>query len=329
MTKLTLVTLFMTLLAGNTILRAQNSEAIGEEWYLETEDKKANLYVREVGKGVPVVVLHGGWGSEHSYLLNAVKGLEKHFRFVFYDQRGSLRSPCKLEFISLEKHVQDLERLRKELKIEKMTIFAHSMGTRLALFYLQRYPQRVKTMALAGALPAQSGSLLPANLQAAEKEANVAFGNFFDRKEVLAAFKVAGYDKANKSPKQMENKSARQMMELWRVSYAAGNLFDLKHTKKLTANFRFYNEEVGIATLRSVPEDFDFTPLLAKHPFPITVINGDHDLAEFGNWFYTSQEFRKAVPNVKVVILKNTGHIEWMDDPVGFTDALMTGLKSE
>src|SRR5712692_8127877 len=117
-----------------------------EEWYLRTEDKAAELYVREVGQGDPVIVLHGGWGSEHSYLLNAIKGLETQFRFIFYDQRGSLRSPCKLEFISQEKHVQDLETLRKELKLEKVTIVAHSMGTRLAMFYLQKYPDRVKTL---------------------------------------------------------------------------------------------------------------------------------------------------------------------------------------
>src|SRR6266571_3507998 len=90
-----------------------------EEWYLRTEDKAAELYVREVGQGEPVIVLHGGWGAEHSYLLNSIKGLETQFRFIFYDQRGSLRSRCKLEFISLEKHVQDLESLKEGAKARK------------------------------------------------------------------------------------------------------------------------------------------------------------------------------------------------------------------
>ena len=112
--------------------------------------------------------------------------------------------------------------------------------------------------------PAQSGSLLPTSLQAAETEANAAFRRFVERPEVLNAFKNAGYDKENKSAKQMENKSAKQMMELWRVSYAAGNLYDLKNTKDLTANFRFYNEEAGMAALRTVPKDNDFTQLLAR-----------------------------------------------------------------
>jgi len=291
------------------------------EWYLRTEDKAAELYVREVGQGDPVIVLHGGWGAEHSYLLNAIKGLETQFRFIFYDQRGSLRSPCKLEFISQEKHVQDLETLRKELKLEKLTIVAHSMGTRLAMFYLQKYPDRVKTLVLVGALPAQSGSSLPASLQSAQKEANEAFRRFVERPEVKAAYKKAGYDE--------ENKSAKVMMELWRISFSAGNLYDLKRSKEVTANHRFWNEEAANATVKTVPRDNDFVSLLARHPYPVTVINGDHDLAEFGNWYYSSKEFRDAAPNVEVVVLRNAGHIMWIDDPIGFRKALKKGLSKQ
>ena len=306
-------------------------DVASEEWYLPTEDKAAQLYVREIGQGEPVVVLHGGWGAEHSYLLNAVDGLETQFRFIFYDQRGSLRSPCKLEFISQEKHVQDLETLRKELKLEKLTIFAHSMGTRLALLYLQKYPERVKTLVLTGALPAQSGSYLPASLQPTKQEANAAFGRFVERPEAHAAYLKEGVDieKVRRSGKPLENKSAKQMMDLWRISYFAANFYDLKHWKELTANYRFWNEEVANATLKTVPKDLDFVSLLARHPYPITVINGDHDLAEFGNWYYSSKEFREAAPNVEVVILKNAGHVMWIDDPNEFRQALNKGLSKQ
>ena len=304
-------------------------DVASEEWYLQTEDKAAQLYVREVGQGDPVVVLHGGWAAEHSYLLTAVNGLETQFRFIFYDQRGSLRSPCKLESISQEKHVQDLETLRKELKLEKLTIFAHSNGTRLALLYLQKYPERVKTLVLAGALPAQSGSLLPASLQLARKDAHEAFNRFVDRAEVRAAYKTVGYEEETRSASDTENRSAKQMMELWRISYAAGKLYDLQHLKEVTANHRFWNEEVANATLKTSTKDNDFVSLMARHPYPITVINGDHDLAEFGNWYYTSKEFREAAPNVAVIILKNAGHILWIDDPSEFRKALKRGLSKQ
>lgn len=114
------------------------------EWYLSCDG--CRLFVQEYGKGTETVVaLHGGWGAEHSYLLDAFQGVEEAYRLVFYDQRGSLRSPCPPEKISVEKHVEDLDRLRAELGLERITLVGHSMGTTLATMYLDRHPDRVST----------------------------------------------------------------------------------------------------------------------------------------------------------------------------------------
>lgn len=59
-----------------------------EDWYLETSDG-TDLYVVEFGAaaapGDTVVVLHGGWGAEHSYLRSAVEPLANQYHFVLYD----------------------------------------------------------------------------------------------------------------------------------------------------------------------------------------------------------------------------------------------------
>ena len=72
---------------------------------------------------------------------------------MFYDQRGSLRSPCADSAISVSAHLEDLERLRAELRLERMKLAAHSMGTFLAMSYLQQHADRVANLALLGALP--------------------------------------------------------------------------------------------------------------------------------------------------------------------------------
>ena len=110
-------------------LAPADSPSVEDEWYLPSADGEARLYVWEVGRGDPVIVLHGGFGAEHSYLYDAVRGLSDRHRFVFYDQRGSLRSPCALEAVRFEAHVADLETLRAELGLERVSLFAHSMGT--------------------------------------------------------------------------------------------------------------------------------------------------------------------------------------------------------
>src|SRR5713226_7266254 len=45
----------------------------------------AELYVREIGKGTSVIVLHGGPDFDHSYLLPE---LSDAFHLIDYDQRG-------------------------------------------------------------------------------------------------------------------------------------------------------------------------------------------------------------------------------------------------
>ncbi len=129
--RLLLVCLLILLVVG--ALMAQTDIAVKDDWYFRSDDKKARIYVYEIGDGEPFVVLHGGFGAEHSYLLDAVKGLESKFHFVFYDQRGSLRSPTNAKNISIHKHIDDLETLRKALGLEKLNIFGHSNGTLLAM----------------------------------------------------------------------------------------------------------------------------------------------------------------------------------------------------
>src|SRR6478672_4832734 len=77
-----------------------------DEWYVRTADT-VSLYIREFGQGEPVIVLHGGWGMDHGYMLPALNGLENVAHVVIYDQRGSLRSPAAATKISVQKHVED------------------------------------------------------------------------------------------------------------------------------------------------------------------------------------------------------------------------------
>lgn len=55
-------------------------------------DSIVQLFVKEVVKGDTIFVVHGGFGAEHSYLITALKDIFSEYHFVFYDQRGSLRS---------------------------------------------------------------------------------------------------------------------------------------------------------------------------------------------------------------------------------------------
>src|SRR4029450_12364266 len=48
----------------------------------------ASLYAREIGRGQPLIVLHGGPNFDHRYLLPDLDRLADAFRLIYYDQRG-------------------------------------------------------------------------------------------------------------------------------------------------------------------------------------------------------------------------------------------------
>src|SRR5439155_10190260 len=56
----------------------------------------ASLYAREIGRGQPIIVLHGGPDFDHRYLLPDLDRLADGFRLIYYDQRGrgEIGGPC-------------------------------------------------------------------------------------------------------------------------------------------------------------------------------------------------------------------------------------------
>lgn len=111
------------------------------------------LYVEEVGNpdGQPVVFLHGGPGGGCSPLHRRLFDPE-HYRAVLFDQRGAGRSTphfC-LEENTTWDLVEDIEKLRRHLGIDKWVVFGGSWGVTLALAYAEAYPQSVSALILRG-----------------------------------------------------------------------------------------------------------------------------------------------------------------------------------
>jgi proline iminopeptidase len=111
------------------------------------------IYFEEVGNpnGVPVVFLHGGPGGG---ILPKYRQYfdPDHYRVVLFDQRGcgNSRPFAELKENTTWDLVEDIEKLRRHLNIEKWIVFGGSWGSTLSLAYAETHPQRVKALALRG-----------------------------------------------------------------------------------------------------------------------------------------------------------------------------------
>jgi len=117
------------------------------------------LFERRAGTGAPTVVLHGGPGAHHDYLLPGFDTLATRRMLIYYDQRGGGRSAVPREVpVGWTEQVADLEALRAAWGLERLSIAGYSWGGLLAMLYAIAHPARVERLALVSPAPAWRGA---------------------------------------------------------------------------------------------------------------------------------------------------------------------------
>ena len=88
------------------------------------------------GKSSKLLVLHGGPGADHCYMLPQMLHLGERYDLLFYDQRGGGRSKSDARIpITWRTHVEDLGAVVAEFGLEPLSIVGYSWGAMLALLY--------------------------------------------------------------------------------------------------------------------------------------------------------------------------------------------------
>jgi proline iminopeptidase len=113
-----------------------------------------SLFERRVGDGPPAVVLHGGPGADHDYLLPGFDALATGRELVYYDQRGGGRSPVARDVpVGWREQVADLDALRELWGIAQLVLVGYSWGGLLAQLYAIEHPDRIRRLALVSPAP--------------------------------------------------------------------------------------------------------------------------------------------------------------------------------
>lgn len=110
--------------------------------------RDVSLFVKVLGQGYPLLLMHGGPGADHSTLL-PLRPLAEWFTLIFYDHRCNGRSEgADVASMTWENLTADAEALRQDLGFEKWALLGHSFGGMVALEYTLRYPQSLSHLIL-------------------------------------------------------------------------------------------------------------------------------------------------------------------------------------
>jgi proline iminopeptidase len=223
------------------------------------EIRGVSLFERRIGSGPPTVVLHGGPGAHHDYLLPGFDALARGRELIYYDQRGGGRSAVSRETpVGWREQVADLEELRQVWELERLTLAGYSWGGLLALLYAVEFPDRVASMALVSPAPAW-------------REARLEFERRFAERNLAPAVQRERAELRESGLRERDPEAyAKRLFELSVAPYFS----DPARARDLTP-FRVTGrtqQEVW-----SSLGDFDLRPALAGLSIPALVIHGEDD----------------------------------------------------
>ena len=106
------------------------------------------LFVKVVGRGYPLVIMHGGPGADHTSLMS-LRPCADQFTLIFYDHRCNGRSMgANISSFTWENLAADADALRQALGFEEWGVLGHSLGGMVALEYALRYPEHLSHLVL-------------------------------------------------------------------------------------------------------------------------------------------------------------------------------------
>ena len=107
-----------------------------------------SLFVKVIGDGYPLLLMHGGPGMDHTSLLR-LQPLAGRFTLIYYDHRCNGRSDgVPVSSMTWDNLTADAEALRRALGFEQWAVLGHSFGGMVALEYALRYPESLSHLLL-------------------------------------------------------------------------------------------------------------------------------------------------------------------------------------
>ncbi|MFI5935821.1 alpha/beta fold hydrolase [Actinoplanes sp. NPDC051494] len=260
------------------------------------------LHYDELGDGPVLIALAGGAGRHPSYL-GDLAGLDSRHRLVVPHLRGVGLSPMPdaTETASYWRQAEDVEALRLHLGLGRVHLLGHSAGTRLAMAYAVRFPDRLSALVLVTPpaahlvdVPSDAEELFAAKTGEpwfdSVVEAGRAGPETPDDAGINAFFQVV-------MPRGFAtwNETARVHGEVGPVSWAANQAF------------------------QTLDPPGDLAALLAGVPAPVLVIAGAQD---FLTGFAPVAALPALFPHGSLAVLADCGHYPWVEQPAAFRAAL-------
>jgi proline iminopeptidase len=283
------------------------------------------IYYMTVGRGAPLMIVHGGPGASHDYFLPYLLPLARHNRLVFIDERGSGKSQILQDpkGYTVENMVEDVEAVRQGLGLGKMSLLGHSYGGVLAQAYALKYQKNLTHLILASTFPSTT-------------EMNQVFVRMKEKMDPELRERIERMEKEGLFGHGQDYEKNRYTNEYMIVAWGEGYFPYLYQNRPdpnydpvqngMTTSWDLYREMWGSdgefvinGNLKSV----EYTNRLPSIHVPTLIIAGDHDECDPS----LSQEMHEKIAGSQIVILPRSGHMTFVDQPDMFISSVDSFLR--
>ncbi|MBA2610789.1 MAG: alpha/beta hydrolase [Bacteroidetes bacterium] len=253
----------------------------------------ATTFYRVFGKGQPILIINGGPGMNSNGFTTLAQKLSDKNQTIIYDQRGTGKSTLsKIDSttITMNLMVEDMECLRKELKIKKWYLLGHSFGGMLASYYATLHPNNIEGIILSssGGIDLELLSYVSANINSATNSDSVSYWTN----------KIGNGDTSYNA--KFERGKA----------LAPAYVFDKKYIPIIADRLTQSNQQInGLVWADLIKMNFNCAPKLNAFKKPVLIIQGKQDIIEEK----TAIKAHKAFQHSKIVLLEHCKHYGWLD----------------
>jgi len=261
-----------------------------------------NLWYEEVGQGTPLVFVHEFAGDARSWHLQ-VRFFARRYRTIAFNARGYPPSdvPDDPAAYSQDRAVDDIRGLLDALRIDRAHVCGLSMGGYATLHFGLRYPDRARSLVVAGA----------------------GYGSV-----------AADRDKFRQDVELTAERFERDGMKVAGDFYAKGPTRVQFMDKDPAGWQEFYEALVGgsarghALTLRGVqmtrPSIFDLGDRLERLDVPTLIVTGDED----DPCLEPAVFMKRRIPTAGLVVLPKSGHTINLEEPEMFNRAVLDFLTA-
>jgi proline iminopeptidase len=276
----------------------------------------ALIYYQSVGRGAPLMIIHGGPGASHDYFLPYLLPLMRTNRLVFIDERGSGKS-SKLDDpaqYTVANMVEDIEAVRQALNLGRISLLGHSFGGVLVQAYAFKYPKNLSHLILGSTFSStteinQALTKMKAEMSPQDRE----------RVNALEAAGLFGKGEIWEHGRYPEDYAKLA----WGKGYfpfiyqnRPDPNYDPASSNTSTA-WDVYREmwgSDGEFVVDGNLKEVEYVGRLSQIKVPTLIIVGDHDESDP----IMSKEMHEKIAGSQLVILNNSGHMTFVDQPERF-----------